>query len=99
MKMLIIGVSGRSYVDKDTKETHDMLTLSVAKNNVNYHGKATEEFIVNDKSPLYAYILGEIKGEICNLKGYFIDVDKNNKGYLENLELLEKSDDAVIWGF
>ncbi len=99
MKMLIIGSSCRKYKDKKTGEDCSCLNLYVAKNNANCYGKATEDIFVAGSSPLYSNILGAVKGIPSELVGYFIDVDRNNKGYVENIELLEHSDDAVIWGF
>lgn len=98
MKMLIIGVSCRKYKNK-TGEECNSLTLYVAKNNANCYGKATEDIFVNGSSPLYTTILGSVNGIPSSLIGYFIDVDRNNKGYIENAELLEHSEDAVAWGF
>lgn len=99
MKMLVIGSSKVVFPDKKTGEVHDAIVLDVAKNNVNYYGKATESFFIVDTSPLYAHVIEACKVSVQDLTGYFIDVDKNNKGYLDNIEFLEKSQDAVIWGF
>jgi len=99
MKMLIIGASCFGYNDKKTGEARNMLVLHSVKNSANCYGKAVEEIIINGSSSLYAKILGTVNGVSSNLVGYFVSVDRNIKGYVEELELLEKSDDAVVWGF
>jgi len=99
MKMLIIGVSCRSYKDKKTGENCNSLTLYFAKNSASCYGKVTGDIFIAGASPLYAYMLGAVKGVPSELVGYFIDIDRNDSGYVEDIELLEHSDDAVIWGF
>lgn len=99
MKMLIIGVSCRPYKDKKTGEDCNSLILYGAKNNANCYGKATEDIFIAGSSPLYGTVLKAVNGIPSELIGYFIDVDRNNKGYIENVELLEHSEDAVMWGF
>jgi len=98
-KVLVIGANARSYKDKQTKEQRNMLLLSTVKNNANVHGKAVEEVPAFEGEPLYNSLLTAVKGVVSDLVGYFLQVDRDSKGFIENLEILEKREDAVLWSF
>ncbi|HOE39624.1 MAG TPA: hypothetical protein PLY69_08585 [Bacteroidales bacterium] len=99
-KVLIIGVNARAYKDKQTGNMHNMITLCCVKNNVNFEGKAIEEVIAGDTTPLYKSILNGVNGDISSLVNRYANIDRDNRGYVENYELLEKSkDEPVVWGF
>ena len=99
-KVLIIGVNARAYKDKNTGDMHNMITLCCVKNNVNYEGKAIEDVVAGDTSPLYKSILAGVNGNLNALVNRYANIDRDNRGYVENYELLEKSkDEPVVWGF
>lgn len=99
-KVLIVGVSGITYKDKKTGDMHNMLTLSCVKNNVNFEGKTVEQVAANDESPLYKLILKGVGGDFHALVNRYANIDRDNRGYVENYELLEvPKDSPVVWGF
>ncbi len=99
-KVLIIGVNARVYKDKNTGVMHNMITLCCVKNNVNFEGKAIEDVVACDTSPLYKSILSGVDGHLYALVNRYAIIDRDNRGYVENYELLEKSEDEpVVWGF
>lgn len=92
MKVLVVGANRIKCKSEEL-----MYTLCVAKNSGTMFGKATEEIYIKDSSPLYNTL--DKLGPVQNLVGYYFNIDRNNKGFLENLEVLEKVEDSVIWGF
>lgn len=98
-KVLIVGSNARSYKDKKTGEMHNLLTLCVVKTNANFNGKCTEEVVVNDNQPLYGNLVKFVRGSVGDFVGYFANLDRDNRGYLENFELTDKSSKAIDWGF
>lgn len=99
-KVLIIGVNARAYKDKNTGDMHNMITLCCVKNNVNFEGKTVEQVAANDESPLYKLILKGVGGDLNALVNRYANIDRDNRGYVENYELLEvPKDSPVVWGF
>lgn len=96
-KRLIIGSSLNQYKDKFTGNLKKMLTLHCAGNSIKVYGKLTEEIIINEDSLLYEKILSSF-GKASDMVGYMVEIDRDKKGYIENFEIIEKSDD-IIWGF
>ena len=97
-KRLIIGSSLVNYKDKYTGDLKKMITLYCVGNSIKAHGKLTEEIIVNEDLPLYGLITNNFK-EVSDIVGYMVDIDRDKRGYIENFEILEKSDENVVWGF
>jgi len=92
-KRLIVGSASTQYRDKSTGALKKMLTLYTVGNSMKAHGKLTEEIIMNEDSPLYGMI-----NEFGDIVGFMVEIDRDKRGYIENFELLGKSDD-IIWGF
>ena len=97
-KRLIIGSSLTQYKDKFTGDLKKMLTLYCVGNSIKAHGKLTEEIIVNEDLPLYEMIFNSFD-KASEIVGFMVEIDRDKRGYIENFEILEKSDDDVIWGF
>lgn len=97
-KRLIIGSASTQYKDKYTGDPKKMLTLYCVGNSIKAHGKLTEEIILNEDSPLYGMIANNFN-EVTDIVGYMVDIDRDKRGYIENFELLGKSDDDIVWGF
>lgn len=99
-KVLIIGVNSRVYKDKKTGDMHDMITLCCVKNNANFEGKAIDDVVACDTSPLFRSIMSGVNGNLDALVNRYAIIDRDNRGYVENYELLEvPKDSPVVWGF
>lgn len=96
-KRLIVGSTLTQYKDKYTGGTKKMLTLYTVGNSIKAHGKLTEEIIVNEDLPLYGLIINNFD-EVNDIVGFMIEIDRDRRGYIENFEILGKSDD-IVWGF
>ena len=97
-KRLIVGSALIPYKDKSTGELKKMLSLHCVGNTSKVFGKTTEEIIINQDSPLYETIFNSFE-KASQMEGFMVEIDRDRRGSIENFEVLEKSDDSVIWGF
>lgn len=97
-KCLVVGASLFTYKDKKTGDSKSMLSLHSVRNTAKVFGKAVEEIVISDDSPLFDSIFDCVPSS-DELVGYVVDVDRDKRGFIENLEVLDKSEDCVIWGF
>jgi thiamine kinase-like enzyme len=97
-KRLIVGSALTQYKDKASGVLKKMLSLHCAGNSLKVFGKTTEEIIINEDSPLYEMIFNSFD-KASEMVGFMVEIDRDKKGYIENFEILEKSDENVIWGF
>lgn len=97
-KRLIVGSTLTQYKDKSTGALKKMLTLYCVGNSMNIYGKLSEEIIINEDLPLYDIIFDSFD-KASEIVGFMVEIDRDRRGYIENFEVLEKSDDSVIWGF
>lgn len=97
-KRLIVGSTLTQYKDKTSGGLKKMLTLHCVGNSMNVYGKLTEEIIINEDLPLYDIIFDSFD-KASEIVGFMVEIDRDKRGYIENFEILEKSDDNVIWGF
>lgn len=97
-KRLIVGSALIPYKDKTTGDLKKMLSLHCVGNTTSVFGKTTEEIIINQDSPLYETIFNSFE-KASEMIGFTVEIDRDRRGFIDNFEVLEKSEDSVIWGF
>ena len=101
-KQMIVGVRYGNYTDKKTGEVIDYVELQTVKTIAACYGHAVELLYVSSTTPIYNFLL-QAAGNKCNnfpeLIGYYINVDRSTKGFLVDIELVDKKEDDVIFNF
>lgn len=95
-KTIIIGVENGQYKDKDTGNIVPFIVLHLAKKNSRCCGISTEQLRLYDGNPNKAYVENAVKGDLTQLVNRYVTIERGAKGYIEDIELGDKVDDAVL---
>lgn len=97
MKMYVVGYQENKGISKKTGKPYHAVILQCVKRNANTHGKAVETIYLDCESALYKNLCGEYSPE--TLLGSFIDVSRDARGWIEDIQYMETDKDAVAFNW
>lgn len=95
-KVYVIGVSESKGVSRKTGEAYHAINLQCVKRSATCHGKAVEDLYINAETFPVETLMDECGcRSLSDFIGCFLDVSRTTKGWLEDIEFMERDPDAV----
>lgn len=99
-KVYVIGVSESKGTSKKTGNPYHAVNLQCVKRSASCHGKAVEDLYLNALQFPIEQLMSECHATcLTDFIGCFLDVARDNKGWLEDITFLERDDSAVVFDF
>lgn len=99
-KVYVIGVSESKGVSKKTGKPYHAVNFQCVKRSASCHGRAVEDLYVNAETFPVEELMDEAGAKsLTDFIGCFLDVSRDNKGWLEDIQFLAKDPSAVTIDF
>lgn len=100
-KQLIVGVEAGNYTEKKTGEVVQFMNLHTVKHSMKGVGVLCDAIWVDcARNPgLYASLANLSKGKPDNLLCVLLDISRDNRGYVEEVEIMGKRESAALFDF
>lgn len=100
-KQLVVGVEHGSYTDKKTGEVVDFFNVHTVKHSMKAVGVITDAIWVDTgrSVEMYGAFAKACEGKPEKLLNMVIDVSRDNRGYVEDMELCGVKEAAALFDF
>ena len=100
-KQLVVGVESGQYTDKQTGEVVSFYNLHTVKHSMKGVGVLTDALWIDSSrsAAFYASLAKTCSGRPDALLCQLLDVSRDNRGYVEEIEILGCHEDAALFDF